>query len=61
MDTFLLGIVAVTTPSAVFLAFSRVNKKLDLVHVLVNSKMDAALERIATLEKQLAAEKRHDA
>jgi hypothetical protein len=61
MDTFLLGIVAVTTPSAVYLAFSRVNKKLDLVHVLVNSKMDAALARIDSLEKQLAAEKRHGA
>jgi hypothetical protein len=61
MDTFLLGLVVVTTPAAVFVAFSRVNKKLDLVHILVNSKMDAALERIALLERQLAAEKRHGA
>jgi hypothetical protein len=61
VETFLLGMVVVTTPAVVWVAFSRVNKKLDLVHVLVNSKMDAALERIALLEKQLAAEKRHDA
>jgi hypothetical protein len=57
MDTFLLGLIVVTTPTAILLSFSRVNKKLDLVHVLVNSKMDAALARIELLEKQLKEER----
>lgn len=61
MTNFLLGLVVVTTPTAVWLAFQRVNKKLDLVHILVNSKMDAALARIEQLEKQLAASEEPDA
>ena len=61
METFLLGLIVVTTPTAILLAFSRVNKKLDLVHVLVNSKMDAALARIDTLEKALVESEKREA
>jgi len=61
VDTFLLGLAVITTPTAVILAFSKVNKKLDVVHVLVNSKMDAALKRIDTLEKQLVESAKREA
>jgi hypothetical protein len=57
---FLLGLVALT-PVSVWFAFSKVNKKLDVVHVLVNSKMDAALKRIDTLEKQLVESAKREA
>jgi uncharacterized protein YoxC len=58
-DTVLLvgaGLIAVAF-FIVQLGLIRVNKKLDVVHVLVNSKMTAALEQIEKLKADVAYQK----
>jgi hypothetical protein len=58
-DTILLvaaGLIAVAFV-IVQLGIIRVNKKLDVVHVLVNSKMTAALEEIKQLKSDVAYQK----
>jgi hypothetical protein len=40
------------------LGLIRVNRKLDIVHVLVNSKMTAALEKIEKLEALTTAQQK---
>jgi hypothetical protein len=49
---FLIGIVLVQV------GLSRVNDKLDVVHVLVNSKMTTALKEIETLRTEVARQKK---
>lgn len=50
------GLIAVAF-IIVQLGIIRVNKKLDVVHVLVNSKMTAALEQIEHLKADVAYQK----